>query len=165
MGKITDVGLDPKAADNRIIAAALGCAEKNDTLLVSNDTALRVKAMKLGVPAQEWVPVKVERARVGWQEVDVTGGLIDDVYSSRSVPVEDAVKSSEKMSELIVNEGAVLRFGTQSALVRLRSDGRLHLVDTQPFWNLKPRTAEQKFAGDLLRDPGVQIVALDGRAG
>ena len=46
-------GLDPTLADNRIIGAALGQAERAPTTMVSNDAALRIKAAHLGVEAAE----------------------------------------------------------------------------------------------------------------
>jgi PhoH-like ATPase len=60
----------------------------------------------------------------------------------------------------------VLRSGSQSALVR-RVGPDITLLPAAPreAWGLRPRSKEQRFALDLLLDPEVSIVALDGPAG
>ncbi|MDZ7733125.1 MAG: PhoH family protein [Acidimicrobiia bacterium] len=52
----------------------------------------------------------------------------------------------------------------RSALVRNRWPAR-PLVRTPEAWGLRPRSKEQQFALDLLLDPDVRVVALDGMAG
>jgi PhoH-like ATPase len=64
-----------------------------------------------------------------------------------------------------VNEFAVLRAGSQSALVRRHADDSLVLLRQAEAWGLRPRSKEQQFALDLLLDPAVRVVALDGMAG
>ncbi|NDF23876.1 MAG: PhoH family protein, partial [Actinobacteria bacterium] len=64
------------------------------------------------------------------------------------------------------NNFVVVRHGSQSALARLH-DGRLTLLDTNvpEAWGLRARNKEQRFALELLLDPDIAVIALDGRAG
>ena len=65
------------------------------------------------------------------------------------------------MSEQLTDRYAVLRAGSQSALVR-HVDGELEPMQRVPEpWGLRPRSKEQQFALDLLLDPEVRIVALE----
>jgi PhoH-like ATPase len=58
-----------------------------------------------------------------------------------------------------------LRCGRQSALVRRRG-ARLHQLGRHlEAWGVRPRSKEQQFALELLVDPDVRVVALDGFAG
>jgi PhoH-like ATPase len=162
-------GLDPAVPDNRIIGAALGQAIQAPTRIVSNDAALRIKAAHMGVEATEHHPVgrsKVTRP-AGWSTVqvpeDAAGhALIDALYGHGAVAVADV----DGAAALQDNEFLVLRCGSQSALARC-SNGELVLLGhtTPEAWGLRARSKEQRFALELLLDPDVSVVALDGRAG
>jgi PhoH-like ATPase len=157
-------GLDVAVPDNRIIGAALGQAAFGDTLMVSNDAALRIKAAHLGVSAAEHLPAKsMGRERpVGWAVIEATCDVIDSLYAVGAVEVAD-VDDAGLLSE---NEFAVLRSGSQSALTRRIDDELVLLNHTTPEpWGLRPRNKEQRFALELLLDPDIAVVALDGRAG
>ena len=60
----------------------------------------------------------------------------------------------------------MLRAGSQSALTRRVGDEFELLSHTAPeAWGLRARSKEQRFALELLLDPAIEVVALDGRAG
>jgi PhoH-like ATPase len=157
-------GLDPAVPDNRIIGAALGQLVHAPTTIVSNDAALRIKAAHLGVEAAAHQPIG--RAAVtrhaGWTTIETTHEIIDCLYSAGAVAI-DAIDDASGCDE---NSFAILRAGSQSALVR-RIDDELVVLHHQPpeAWGLRARSKEQRFALDLLLDPHVNVVALDGRAG
>jgi PhoH-like ATPase len=157
-------GLDPAIPDNRIIGAALGQAMHAPTRMVSNDAALRIKAAHLGLEAVEHQPVGRHQAtrQAGWITVEADQRTIDDLYASGGLDC-DEILGRQPLHE---NGFAVLRNGSQSALAR-RIDDELRLVphSTPEAWGLRPRSKEQRFALELLLDPDVSIVALDGRAG
>jgi PhoH-like ATPase len=157
-------GLDPDVPDNRIIGAALGQARVSPTTMVSNDAALRIKAAHLGVSAAEHLPVGRAHATraMGWTTVETSPAVVDDAYGTGAVSCE-RVAGTESLRE---NGFAVLRAGSQSALVRRRDD-ELELLPhaTPEAWGLRARSKEQRFALELLLDPDVSVVALDGRAG
>ena len=157
-------GLDPGVPDNRIIGAALGQAAQAHTVMVSNDAALRIKAAHLGLAAIEHQPtrrVRAERA-AGWTVIESTYQVIDCLYAAGAVTVT-AVESVATIGE---NEFVVLRAGSQSALARRVDEDFVLLAHAVPeAWGLRPRGKEQRFALELLLDPAIAVVALDGRAG
>jgi len=157
-------GLDTAKADNRIIGAALGQANHAPTRMVSNDAALRIKAAHLGIEAVEHHPAgrAADTRPVGWLTLNTDHEGIDRLYADSSIAVDD-IDGSDKLDE---NGFAVLRSGSQSALARRRGSDFHVLSHTTPeAWGLRPRSKEQRFALELLLDPHVSVVALDGRAG
>jgi PhoH-like ATPase len=170
LNEIREHGLDPTRNDNRILAASLGQAAHGRTVVVSNDAALRIKAAQLGLEAMEH---QRRRGRstferpVGWQAIEVSPSTIDDIYASpNGIGVDDLdAVDAARLGEELTDRYAVLRAGSQSVLVRHR-DGELEaMVRVAEPWGLRPRSKEQQFALDLLLDPEVRIVALDGTAG
>ena len=171
---VVAAGLDPAKADNRILAAALGQVDRHVgegadgprgmVELVSNDAALRIKAAQVGLVAHEHHRGGADPGasrRTGWATVEVSSAVIDDLYAKEGAALDDLPLP------LAVgpNEYAVLRAGQQSVLVRRRGDRLAALHRGQEAWGVRPRAKEQQFALDLLLDPEVRIVALDGYAG
>jgi PhoH-like ATPase len=161
---LVEHGLDPASSDNRIIGAALGQAEHGSTTVLSNDAALRIKAAHLGVAAAEHLPTRRPASTMpaGWSTIDARPTLIDKLYAKGAIDrawVDDDVALAE-------NEFAVVRAGSQSALARRMGDRLALLPHSSPeAWGLRARSKEQRFALELLLDPAVEVVALDGRAG
>ena len=164
-------GLDPAKADNRILAAALGQADRCDqpVVLVSNDAALRIKAAQVGLVAREHQRGGSRPGATrptGWSTVEVSAGLIDELYGRDRTDVgELGAADASACGSVGPNEYAVLRAGQQSVLVKRRQDRLALLPRGQEAWGLRARAKEQQFALDLLLDPEVRIVALDGFAG
>jgi len=158
--------LDPAKADNRIIGAALGLQGDGSRVeVVSNDAALRIKAAHVGLSAREYVPLSAygrEEDAPGWRTVDLGDGLlIDRLYEDRKLEVTEL----DAAADMHENEFAVLRYGQQSAVARRKGGHLWVLRPSQEAFDLKPRNVEQRLALDLLLDPAVSVVALDGPAG
>ncbi len=170
LNEIREHGLDPTKNDNRILAASLGQAVLGRTVVVSNDAALRIKAAQLGLEAMEHQRLRGRAAferPVGWHTFEVRAATVDHLYASpHAVAIDDLDPAdAEQLRTGLTDRYAVLRAGSQSALVRHR-DGELETMVRVPEpWGLRPRSKEQQFALDLLLDPEVRIVALDGMAG
>jgi PhoH-like ATPase len=170
LNEIREHGLDPAKNDNRILAASLGQAVHGRTVVVSNDAALRIKAAQLGLEAMEHQRLRGRTALerpVGWSTIEVTPASIDLLYgNSGGTQVRELdPRDVETVVGSLHDRYAVLRAGSQSALVR-HVDGRLEPMHRVPEpWGLRPRSKEQQFAIDLLLDPEVRVVALDGMAG
>lgn len=172
---LVEHGLDPAIPDNRIIGAALGQAQLAPTTMVSNDAALRIKAAHLGVQAAEHHPVgrSISTRDAGWRTVTTSHETIDCLYAAGSVSADALVDALADSSagglgapDGKENDFAVLRAGSQSALVRRIGDEWVLLGHQAPeAWGLRARSKEQRFALELLLDPEVSVVALDGRAG
>lgn len=160
------LGLDPTKVDNRILAAAK--AFDPPVRLVSADTAMRIKAAQLGLTAEAYEHTsrpRLSSTHPGWWELEVPAAVIDTLYAEKQVSLDEldptVVAAFDGTAD---NEFLVLRSGRQSALARRRS-GRLTVVPKHRAWDLTPRSKEQQFALDLLMDPDVPIVALEGQAG
>jgi PhoH-like ATPase len=164
-------GLDPRRPDNRILAAALGQRALGPATVVSNDAALRIKAAQVGLEAIEH---QRRRARAddhrpnGWASLDVSAELIDALFQATTHGVavaELADVDADACASLACNQFAVLRAGSQSVLTRRHGTHLVPLVRPGEAWGLRPRSKEQQFALDLLLDPSITVVALDGMAG
>lgn len=159
-------GLDPERSDNRILAAALGQQALGPTVVVSNDAALRIKAAQLGLEATEHQRCRnLDATRPsGWHTIEAAAELIDRIYATGDPVALDELPAADA-TQLRNNQYAVLRCGSQSVLARSQL-GELHpLLRVPEAWGLRPRSKEQHFALDLLLDPEVRVVALDGTAG
>ena len=157
-------GLSPEIPDNRIIGAALGQSLHAPTQIISNDAGLRIKAAHLGLVAAEHQPVgrSASTRPMGWFTQEVPTAIVNSLYEDGEV----ATESFGPDLTLTINEFAVIRSGSQSALVRCNGE----MVDLLPAsspeaWGLRARSKEQRFALELLMDPDVSVVALDGQAG
>lgn len=170
LNEIREHGLDPTKNDNRILAASLGQAVHGRTVVVSNDAALRIKAAQLGLEALEHQRLRGRTALerpVGWTTIEVTAASVDLLYSNPAgIGVDDLdARDVGLVSEELTHRYAVLRSGSQSALVRHRHAELEPMLRVPEPWGLRPRSKEQQFALDLLLDPEVRVVALDGMAG
>lgn len=164
-------GLDPHKPDNRILAAALGQQRSHGrVVVVTNDAALRIKAAQVGLEAMEHQRRRGrhdDRRPTGWSTVEVSTALIDELFADPDGFGVDEVLPTDRdaVADLDNNEFLVCRAGSQSALAR-HLEGRLvPLHRPLEAWGLRPRSKEQQFALDLLLDPEVRVIALDGMAG
>ena len=163
-GRLIESGLDPVIPDNRIIGAAIGQSLLAPTKVISNDAGLRIKAAHMGLEAAEHQPVgrSVMTRPMGWVTAEVDREIVDRLYEDGEVLAD----TNLDFSMLHENEFAVVRAGSQSALVRRCGDVVELLPAASPeAWGLRARSKEQRFALELLIDPSVSVVALDGRAG
>lgn len=162
---LSEHGLDADKADNRIIGAALGLTGAGPVTVVSNDAAFRVKAAHLGLTAVEHAPLSAGHTGPGWVTVETGSDVIDELFARRHLSrldLDDSV--ARQLPE--GNAFAVFKSGSGSALARLRSESIEALPQQSPSpWGLRPRSKEQRFALELLLDPTVPVVALDGPAG
>ena len=167
---LVEHGLDPSVPDNRIIGAAIGQSDFGPTTMISNDAALRIKAAHLGVDAAEHRLTRSDRDRpaVGWSTIEAPYETIDCLYAAGAVAIDAVITDSAPDTAIQFNENefAVLRTGSQSALVRaVHGEFVLLSQHTPEAWGLRPRSKEQRFALELLLDPDIAVIALDGRAG
>ncbi len=160
---VLPAGFRNDSNDSRILACALNLrAEGKDVTLVSKDTPLRVKAGAVGLAADEYhAQDVVVSGWTGMDELDVPGGVIDELFAEGIVDVDEA-------RDLPCHTGVRL-LGTDasaSALGRVTETKQVQLVrgDREAF-GVRGRSAEQRVALDLLLDPSVGIVSLGGKAG
>jgi PhoH-like ATPase len=157
------------SVDNRILQLASHIKKshpKGQTVLVSKDINLRIKADALGLLAEDY-----ENDRV----------FIKDLYTGM---IEVSV-SAEKMAAFRNNSELELNGGNQyfpneyctltdetntkrTSLAKVDSTGKKLVPITdcrEGIWGIKPRNREQHFAFDALLDDKVKLVTLMGKAG
>jgi PhoH-like ATPase len=155
--------------DNRILSLAAHVKKtqpKSQTILVSKDINLRIKADALGMQAEDY-----ENDRV----------FIKDLYTG----MIELTISSEKMASFRTNGELELNGGKQyfpneyctlmdetnpkrTALTKVDLNGTrlVPIIDCREgIWGIKPRNREQHFGLDALLDDRVKLVTLMGKAG
>jgi PhoH-like ATPase len=136
-------------------------------VLVSKDTALRLKAKALGLCAQDYTTDKVEsvdKLYTGRRMVEnMPSELIDTFYANGG-----AVSATEvpQIVAPVANENFVLRNGSKSVLSTFRVvDRSFQRVEKLTAYGIKPRNAEQSFALKALLNDDIRLVTLVGKAG
>ena len=169
--EIRILGLDPAKADNRILAACCGLRANGAAVaVVTNDTAMRIKASQLGFVASEHPRANrsvVEAGYGTWPVFEVSAELLTDIHHTGTAGLSfvSVGEDEREVTELHDNTFAVMRSGTASLLVRSFDKTLRALPQHQEAYGLRPRSKEQRAALDLLLDPEVTVVALDGTAG
>jgi PhoH-like ATPase len=156
-------GLDPHVPDNRIIGAALGQAMHAPTRMVSNDAALRIKAAHLGLEAVEHHPIGRSSSTrpAGWITIETGHAEIDRLYHHESLPVTELPGASAARERL-----RRPAFGSSSAPAAVSTANSCCCTMARPRRGGCGRDRRsRRFALELLLDPEVSVVALDGRAG
>ncbi|MGD9018990.1 MAG: PhoH family protein [Desulfuromonadales bacterium] len=156
------------SVDNQILALALHESQGTDNtvVVVTKDINLRIKAHAVGLNAEDYETDKVSYDHLysGTEEIDVTGEIIDRFYRDKKVDFRG--------HESFPNQCVTIRNSANrqhSALGRISAEGQqlLTLGETprEGYWGITPRNREQKFALDLLINPGINLVTLVGKAG
>ena len=159
-----------KTSDHRILAATYTLKEdkKNSrTVLVTKDINLRMKALSLGLEAEDYINDKVtdfnvfEKTHETYENIPPE--LIDKLYTGEgTIPVEDLSFSSD----IEPQECFVLKSLRSSVLVRyIPQTGMLKRIIKERAFGIEPRNAEQSFAMNILLDDDVKLVALTGKSG
>ena len=156
--------------DHLILGATMHIAEthpKMRTVLVTKDVNLRMKALSLGVLAEDYITDKVTDVDVYERECstfdDVAPELIDKIYSTH-----DGVDLDEFSfrSDVVANECFVLRSNRATVLAHYNAmTHKVQRVEKSRAFGIEPRNAEQAFALSVLLNPDIKLVAITGRAG
>jgi PhoH-like ATPase len=155
-------------ADNRILSVALALKQtdqKQDVIMISKDTNLRVKANAFGIQAEDYKTQRVEISELytGAATQEVTPDVIDRFYQDKALPWE--------ADGLFANQFLHLQdqtSGSHSALARYYHE-RKSLAPLQDYsggvWGIRPLNREQQYAMDILMDERIRLVSLVGIAG
>lgn len=155
--------------DNKILAHALVQQKINkkkntETILVSKDINMRVKADALGLIAQDYETDKVdiEELYSGSCEIYVTSSEIAEFYKNGrlNTHIED-LKPNEYVTLINSDNPSSTALGRYDSAMR----EIVPLMEEENLWNIVPRNREQRFAIDLLLNDKIKLVTLLGKAG
>ena len=159
-----------KTADHRILSCTLFVAQQYpdmQTILVTKDVNLRMKARSLGIKVEDYITDKVtnvdifERSQETYDGIDPE--LIDRIYAYPAGIDADELDLSAKLS---ANDCFILKSERNSVLARFNPfSHKIKRVDKSTNYGIQPRNAEQSFAFEVLNDPEIKLVALTGKAG
>ena len=167
--------------DNSLLATALGLQKKyphQDIIIVSKDINLRIKAGILGIPAEDYYNDKVlddvdllhsgmhiladnfwethSKNMDAWKESGNTFYRISGPLTSQWNP-NDCISTHDNQFQAIVRQ---LEAG--GAVVQMSRD---YTQNKHSIWGINARNREQNFALNLLLDPDIDFVTLQGSAG
>ena len=158
-----------KTPDHRILADTynIGKLKKaSKTILVSKDINLRMKALSLGILAEDYINDKVTDLNIFEKNHEVyenvTPEMIDRMYAEGGIPLDEF----DFKSDVEPQECFVLKSSRSSVLARYQPQtGRVIRIEKTRSFGIEPRNAEQAFAMNVLLDDEVKLVALTGKSG
>jgi PhoH-like ATPase len=159
-----------RTADHRILAATYTLREQKKafkTILVTKDINLRMKALSLGVEAEDYINDKVTNINIFEKNHEtysnVPAEVIDKMYSSDGSVDADQL---EFAADIEPQECFVLKSIRSSILARYNPfTGKIVRVEKERCFGIEPRNAEQAFAMNVLLDEDIKLVALTGKSG
>lgn len=134
--------------------------KKDNTILVSNDLNMRVRARALGIEAEKYdknVAANDLYSGVQYIQNDEMAGVLLS---------KGSVKTSDYGLKINPNECVVFQDnGVDIAKARKTSKDTLRVIKKATPWDLEPRNTEQELAIDLLLDPRIPLITFVGNAG
>ena len=156
--------------DHRILAIAEYVKLKNpdkDTILVTQDINLRMKAKALDIFSQDYKTGKVSNIEKIEQSIEVISG-VDDALISKLYKADEGVPTDEfKFQQApVAHQYMILKGDNSSALAHFDPfQNVINRVIKENASGITPRNAEQTFALDALIRPEIKLISLTGKAG
>ncbi|VBB45004.1 conserved hypothetical protein [uncultured Paludibacter sp.] len=159
-----------KTIDHRILAVTYTISQKKKktkTVLVSKDINLRMKALSLGLLAEDYINDKVTNVNIFEKNhetyTDISSEIIDRLYNTpEGIPIDEF----DFRSDVEPQDCFVLKSSRSSVLARyIPQAGVVKRIEKVRSFGVEPRNAEQAFAMNVLLDDDVKLVALTGKSG
>ncbi len=171
-------GFDLSKNDNVILATALQVKQESklETIIVSKDVNLRIKANAVGLDAEDYYH---ETTTSFIDQTDDTLFVPDDyintLYHEKELPIPEGVTRADNTDFMPrVNEYFILKGALnpqKSALVRYIGNGSIDtgafrlLSANEPILGVTPANRKQIYLMDSLLDPDIDVVFAIGIAG
>lgn len=153
--------------DNRIISLANKLKESlEDLIVLSNDIAFRIKCDALGIEAASYFSneskLDLDGKFDGVTQIDLFGSELEDFFANKYIVLPE--------EDFITNECVILRSKESSALAIAEDHETLRALKYSnkrgfAVEGIRPRSAEQRFAFEMLLDPDISLLTLTGKAG
>ena len=157
------------SVDNRILSLASGVKKtepKSQTILVSKDINLRIKADALGLLAEDYENdrVFIKDLYTGMIELTISSEKMASFRSNGELELNGGKQYFPNEYCTLVEETNTKR--TALSKVDLPATKLVPIIDCREgVWGIKPRNREQHFGFDALLDDRVKLVTLMGKAG
>ncbi len=163
---------DLEKIDHRILASCLYAYEKapRPTILVTKDLNMQLKALVLGIPAQDYLTDKVEAKDIESYDlarVDVAPNELQRFATNRGLTLTGERIASIGINEYVllsVNENKTMpaRHYGDGVFQRLNVPERIHIPKGI---DIRPMNLGQQCFVDALLDPNISLVTCYGQAG
>lgn len=155
--------------DNKILNSCMIVAKnepKRESILISKDVNLRLKAKAIGIKAEDYETGKIQNVDNLPTGItiytDFDQEIIDNLYKDFAISYEDV---KDKM-EIYPNAYYILQGDKSSSLAYYNPfEQQLERVNKQTIFNIKPKNAEQAFAIHAILKKEIKLIALHGVAG
>ena len=157
------------SVDNRILALAFhikNAHARQQTILVSKDINLRVKADALGMLAEDYENDRVllKDLYTGMIELNVSPERLAGFRANGQFELNGGRQYFPNEFCTLIDQSNAKR--TALAKVDVAATSLVPIIDCRDgVWGIKPRNREQHFAFDALLDDRVKLVTLMGKAG
>ncbi|TXH11652.1 MAG: hypothetical protein E6R04_00980 [Spirochaetes bacterium] len=161
--------LEGKSGDNQILALCLALKKKTEgksmeTVLISRDVLLRLKANALGVASDDYKKLHVAKSAAGLYSgsAELTGDFdLESFYADGKLELpEEIVKEFHENQYLNVTNPTT----GSHALMRLKGNIGHKITEFAPC-KINGKNLGQKCAIDALLDPSLPLVTVVGQAG
>lgn len=175
-------GLSGRSSDNDLLGITLDLSKSHpdrQTILVSKDINLRLKARALGMLAEDYTNDQVlddanllyagsekldadfwekhSKNMESWKEEGRTFYRLRGPKARAWLPNQFLYSDDQRPFEAVVR-----RFDKDSAIIEVVKD---YASERNKIWGIQARNREQNFALNLLMDPEIDFVSLLGQAG
>ncbi|MBP1639246.1 MAG: PhoH family protein [Bacteroidetes bacterium] len=157
-----------KTPDHRILAVAYQIQKQyKNTIFVSKDINLRLKAKSLGINAEDYISDKVTSTDIFDKKhatfSHIEAHLVDELYKSKDgIPVE----KFSFCSDIEPNECFIIKSTKSSVLAHYNPFSQnVERIEKNKVFGIEPRNAEQAFALNVMLDNNIKLVALTGKSG
>ncbi len=157
------------SVDNRILSLAFSIKKaqpKSQTILVSKDINLRIKADALGLLAEDFENdrILIKDLYTGMIEVNVSPERMAGFRSTGELELNGGQQYFPNEYCTLLDETNLKR--TALAKVDISGTKLIPIIDSREgVWGIRPRNREQHFAFDALLDDRIKLVTLMGKAG
>jgi PhoH-like ATPase len=160
-------------SDHRVLSSAVEIQKKYNSkravVLITKDVNLRMKAKAIGIHSEDYTTDRISSVEELYSGKEVIEDFNDDILMKFfqppfDVPVNEVFKRVN--GEVVPNKYYILRNMSRSVLAYTDPEKeRLHKIDRNTVYGIKPRNSEQTFAIDALINNAVPLVSLTGKAG
>ena len=166
--------LDLHKTDNLILSTALALQEEGkETILITKDTNLRLKADILGIEAEDYGKKRggPDEVYSGQIELEIGDDLLEEYRANKFLSIDEPALA-EAATGLFPNQYIILK--SPGANGKKEEWGRYckqrkKILPLNPVkegvWGIHPRNREQHFAFDALLNEDIKLVTLMGTAG